>query len=45
MLPFKISTETVEASSSGTEEVRRLRAKNIELEQQLNQLKQQQVYM
>lgn len=35
-------SETVEASSSGTEEVRRLRAKNIELEQQLNHLKQQQ---
>ncbi|CAH0715232.1 unnamed protein product, partial [Brenthis ino] len=35
-------SETVEASSSGTEEVRRLRTKNIELEQQLNQLKQQQ---
>ncbi|CAH2048919.1 unnamed protein product, partial [Iphiclides podalirius] len=35
-------TETVEASSSGTEEMRRLRARNLELEQQLNQLRQQQ---
>ncbi|XP_046965897.1 rab GTPase-binding effector protein 1 isoform X2 [Vanessa cardui] len=35
-------SETVEASSSGTEEVRRLQARNIELEQQLAQLRQQQ---
>ncbi|XP_072949675.1 uncharacterized protein Rbpn-5 [Epargyreus clarus] len=35
-------SETVEASSSGSEEVRRLLAKNLELEQQLAQLKQQQ---
>ncbi|CAG9786989.1 unnamed protein product [Diatraea saccharalis] len=34
--------ETVEASSSGTEEVRRLVARNLELEQQLNLLRQQQ---
>ncbi|XP_026739405.1 rab GTPase-binding effector protein 1 isoform X2 [Trichoplusia ni] len=35
-------SETVEASSSGTEEVRRLRMKNLELEQMLNQMRQQQ---
>ncbi|CAH0585427.1 unnamed protein product [Chrysodeixis includens] len=35
-------SETVEASSSGTEEVRRLRMKNLELEQLLNQMRQQQ---
>ncbi|CAK1580676.1 unnamed protein product [Parnassius mnemosyne] len=35
-------SETVEASSSGTEEVRRLRARNLDLEQQLTQLRQQQ---
>ncbi|XP_047030099.1 rab GTPase-binding effector protein 1 isoform X1 [Helicoverpa zea] len=35
-------SETVEASSSGTEEVRRLRARNLELEQHLNQMRQQQ---
>ncbi|CAB3227358.1 unnamed protein product [Arctia plantaginis] len=35
-------SETVEALSSGTEEVRRLRARNMELEQHLNQLRQQQ---
>ncbi|KAL0838499.1 hypothetical protein ABMA28_016622 [Loxostege sticticalis] len=34
--------ETVEASSSGTEEVRRLTARTLELEQQLNLLRQQQ---
>ncbi|XP_068633139.1 early endosome antigen 1 isoform X4 [Battus philenor] len=36
-------SETVEASSSGTEEVRRLRAKNLELEQQVTQLRQQEM--
>ncbi|CAH2095824.1 unnamed protein product [Euphydryas editha] len=36
-------SETVEASSSGSEEVRRLRARALELEQQLAQLRQQQV--
>ncbi|XP_068633137.1 rab GTPase-binding effector protein 1 isoform X2 [Battus philenor] len=36
-------SETVEASSSGTEEVRRLRAKNLELEQQVTQLRQQNI--
>ncbi|CAH1638438.1 unnamed protein product [Spodoptera littoralis] len=35
-------SETVEASSSGTEEVRRLRVRNLELEQHLNQMRQQQ---
>ncbi|XP_075978365.1 rab GTPase-binding effector protein rabaptin-5 [Anticarsia gemmatalis] len=35
-------SETVEASSSGTEEVRRLRTRNLELEQHLNQMRQQQ---
>ncbi|XP_032517394.2 rab GTPase-binding effector protein 1 isoform X1 [Danaus plexippus] len=35
-------SETVEASSSGSEEVRRLRARNVDLEQQLAQLRQQQ---
>ncbi|XP_052753214.1 rab GTPase-binding effector protein 1 [Galleria mellonella] len=34
-------SETLEASSSGSEELRRLRAKNLELEQLLNQLNQQ----
>lgn len=34
--------ETVEASSSGTEEVRRLRTRNSELEQHLNVMRQQQ---
>ncbi|XP_049873694.1 rab GTPase-binding effector protein 1 isoform X2 [Pectinophora gossypiella] len=34
-------SETVEASSSGSEEVRRVRARNLELEQQLAQLKRQ----
>lgn len=33
----------MEASSSGSEEVRRLRARNVDLEQQLAQLRQQQV--
>ncbi|XP_045773384.1 rab GTPase-binding effector protein 1 isoform X1 [Maniola jurtina] len=36
--------ETVEVSSSGTEELRRLTARNHELEKQLAQLKQQQQY-
>ncbi|CAH0398148.1 unnamed protein product [Chilo suppressalis] len=35
-------SETVEASSSDTEEVRRLTTRNLELEQQLNMLRQQQ---
>jgi hypothetical protein len=33
--------ETVEVSSSGNEELRRVAAKNLELEQQLNLLRQQ----
>ncbi|KAM3957765.1 rab GTPase-binding effector protein rabaptin-5 isoform 2-T2 [Aphomia sociella] len=35
-------SETLEASSSGSEELRRLRSRNLELEQHLNQLNQQQ---
>ncbi|CAK1551382.1 unnamed protein product [Leptosia nina] len=35
-------SETIEASSSGTEEIRRLQTKNLELEQQLQQLRTQQ---
>ncbi|XP_045490703.1 rab GTPase-binding effector protein 1 isoform X2 [Pieris rapae] len=35
-------SETIEVSSSGTEEIRRLKAKNSELEQQLQQLRTQQ---